>query len=77
MGQIDGSWLQKFFTCNDGINGTREIGMPNTTQEEQSEEFEQFKVEEVPEHWQCSALQFFTAPRMPRKLRWKQPLMKW
>jgi hypothetical protein len=46
-GWIDGSWLKKFFTGNEGIRGPREISTPRTTQEVESEEFEVFEVEAV------------------------------
>jgi len=41
-GCIDGSGLKMMFTRNEDIHGTREISSPSTTQEEESEEFEEF-----------------------------------
>jgi len=46
-GWMDGSQLKKVFTRNEGVHGPREISRPSTTQEEESEEFEEFKVEAV------------------------------
>jgi len=44
-GWIDGSRLKKFFTLNERVHRTREISTASTTQEEVSEEFEEFEVE--------------------------------
>ena len=47
VGWIDGGRLNRFFTCNEGVHGTREISTPSTTHDEESEEFEEYKVEAV------------------------------
>lgn len=47
VGWLDGSQLSKFLTQNEGMQGTREISMPSTAEEEESMEFEEFDVEAV------------------------------
>jgi len=47
-GWIHSSWLKQWFTHNEGVHSTWEIGIPNTTPEEESEEFEEFEAEAVP-----------------------------
>jgi hypothetical protein len=37
----------QFFTCDESAHHGREGGMPNTTPEEESEEFEEFEMEVV------------------------------
>jgi len=44
-GWTDDSLLEKVFTINEGIHGTRRIGMPCTAQPDESEEFDQMEVE--------------------------------
>jgi hypothetical protein len=46
-GCIDRSQLKTIFTSNDGIHGTRETGAPNTTEEEELEDFKEFEVATV------------------------------
>jgi len=46
-GWMDGSPLMKFFTRNEGVHGTGAIAMPNTIQEEESDELKEFEVEAV------------------------------
>ena len=47
VGWIDGSWLLKILTSNESQHSTREISMPSTAQEEESNEFEKSEVEAV------------------------------
>jgi len=47
MGWIDGCRRKKLLTRNESVHGTQEIKMPSTTQEKESEEFKEFKVEAV------------------------------
>jgi len=37
VGWIDGSWLKKYFTHNQGVHGARKTNMPNNAQEEEIE----------------------------------------
>ena len=47
VGWMVGSRLNKFFTRNEGIPGTREISTPSTAHNKESEEFEESMVEAV------------------------------